>query len=125
MGQIEENASQHGRTIPVERVQIGARMEKNLVKVLKILLKRSMIMPSCLEKKIAVLKRTVASYAFNEGVETFAGILKNERGTCLKTLVAFKECSGEKACNVPKLADINTNINGFLSQERNGSQIRP
>ncbi|GHO79636.1 hypothetical protein KSD_74070 [Ktedonobacter sp. SOSP1-85] len=37
MGQIEENASQHGRTIPVERVQIGARMEKNLVKVLKAL----------------------------------------------------------------------------------------
>lgn len=37
MGQVEKNAGQHGQTIPVERVQIGARMEKNLVKVLKAL----------------------------------------------------------------------------------------
>ncbi|MGB8347023.1 MAG: hypothetical protein WCD86_19195 [Ktedonobacteraceae bacterium] len=37
MGQVEENASPHGQRIPVERVQIGARMEKNLVKVLKAL----------------------------------------------------------------------------------------
>jgi hypothetical protein len=35
MGLSEENASPHERTFPVERVQIGARMEKNLVKVLK------------------------------------------------------------------------------------------
>jgi hypothetical protein len=37
MSQIEENASPHGQHIPVERVQIGARMEKSLVKVLKAL----------------------------------------------------------------------------------------
>ncbi|WP_201374478.1 hypothetical protein [Ktedonobacter robiniae] len=37
MGQVEETANPHGQTIPVERVQIGARMEKNLVKVLKAL----------------------------------------------------------------------------------------
>jgi hypothetical protein len=38
MDQIEEeNARPHGQSIPVERVQIGARMEKNLVKVLKAL----------------------------------------------------------------------------------------
>ncbi len=37
MGQIEENIRPHGQRIPVERVQIGARMEKNLVKVLKAL----------------------------------------------------------------------------------------
>jgi len=35
MGQMEEQAGVHGQRIPVERVQIGARMEKNLVKVLK------------------------------------------------------------------------------------------
>lgn len=37
MGQVEENIHPHGQHIPVERVQIGARMEKNLVKVLKAL----------------------------------------------------------------------------------------
>ncbi len=37
MGQVEENTSLHGQHISVERVQIGARMEKNLVKVLKAL----------------------------------------------------------------------------------------
>jgi hypothetical protein len=37
MSQVEEHPSSHGRPIPVERVQIGARMEKNLVKVLKAL----------------------------------------------------------------------------------------
>ncbi|GCE21861.1 hypothetical protein [Dictyobacter kobayashii] len=37
MGQIEKNGSLHGQALPVERVQIGARMEKNLVKVLKAL----------------------------------------------------------------------------------------
>lgn len=37
MGQIKENNSPHGQRIAVERVQIGARMEKNLVKVLKAL----------------------------------------------------------------------------------------
>jgi hypothetical protein len=37
MSQIEENNSPHGQRIVVERVQIGARMEKNLVKVLKAL----------------------------------------------------------------------------------------
>lgn len=37
MGQIEEHASTSGQRIAVERVQIGARMEKKLVKVLKAL----------------------------------------------------------------------------------------
>jgi len=37
MGQVEEHASVHGQPLTVERVQIGARMEKNLVKVLKAL----------------------------------------------------------------------------------------
>jgi hypothetical protein len=37
MDQTEENISPHGQRIPIERVQIGARMEKNLVKVLKAL----------------------------------------------------------------------------------------
>ena len=37
MDQAEENISPHGQRIPIERVQIGARMEKNLVKVLKAL----------------------------------------------------------------------------------------
>jgi hypothetical protein len=37
MGQIEETTNPHGPHIPVERVQTGARMEKNLVKVLKAL----------------------------------------------------------------------------------------
>jgi len=37
MGQVEENASVHGQPLAVERVQTGARMEKNLVKVLKAL----------------------------------------------------------------------------------------
>ena len=35
--QFGESAGEHGRAIPVERVQIGARMEKNMVKVLKAL----------------------------------------------------------------------------------------
>src|SRR6266702_2258422 len=35
MNQFGETNSSPGRTIPVERVQIGARMEKNMVKVLK------------------------------------------------------------------------------------------
>ena len=37
MGKIEENASLHEHSIPVERVQVGVRMEKNMVKVLKAL----------------------------------------------------------------------------------------
>lgn len=37
MGQAAENSNPHGQHISVERVQIGARMEKNLVKVLKAL----------------------------------------------------------------------------------------
>lgn len=37
MGQVEEHTSVHGQPLAVERVQIGARMEKNLVKVLKAL----------------------------------------------------------------------------------------
>jgi hypothetical protein len=37
MGQIEEHASVPEQTLPIERVQIGARMEKRLVKVLKAL----------------------------------------------------------------------------------------
>ena len=37
MSRIEENSSSHRQHIPIERVQIGARMEKNLVKVLKAL----------------------------------------------------------------------------------------
>lgn len=37
MGQSEEKSSTYGQTLAVERVQIGARMEKNLVKVLKAL----------------------------------------------------------------------------------------
>ncbi len=37
MDQLEENGGPHGQRIPVERVQIGARMEKNMVKVLKAL----------------------------------------------------------------------------------------
>lgn len=37
MGQTEEQRSASGQRIVVERVQIGARMEKNLVKVLKAL----------------------------------------------------------------------------------------
>lgn len=37
MGQPEDHESPHGQGLPVERVQIGARMEKNLVKVLKAL----------------------------------------------------------------------------------------
>jgi hypothetical protein len=37
MSQVEGNAGPHGQIIPIERVQIGARMEKNLVKVLKAL----------------------------------------------------------------------------------------
>lgn len=35
MGLLEENAGRPEQAIAVERVQIGARMEKNLVKVLK------------------------------------------------------------------------------------------
>jgi hypothetical protein len=35
MGQNEEHTNASGQHIAVERVQIGARMEKNLVKVLK------------------------------------------------------------------------------------------
>lgn len=35
--QFGESIGTHGQTIPVERVQIGARMEKNMVKVLKAL----------------------------------------------------------------------------------------
>jgi hypothetical protein len=37
MGQSEEHSSIHGQPLAVERVQIGARMEKNMVKVLKAL----------------------------------------------------------------------------------------
>ncbi len=37
MAQVEEHTNPHGQPIPVERGQIGARMEKNLVKVLKAL----------------------------------------------------------------------------------------
>lgn len=37
MDQAEENAHQREQSIPIERVQIGARMEKNMVKVLKAL----------------------------------------------------------------------------------------
>jgi hypothetical protein len=37
MDQGEENRSLDGQRIPIERVQIGARMERNLVKVLKAL----------------------------------------------------------------------------------------
>ena len=37
MGQAEEHSSVHGQPLAIERVQIGARMEKNLVKVLKAL----------------------------------------------------------------------------------------
>lgn len=37
MGQSEEQAGANGQRISIERVQIGARMEKNLVKVLKAL----------------------------------------------------------------------------------------
>jgi hypothetical protein len=37
MEQMEEPGSSHEPNIPVERVQIGARMEKKLVKVLKAL----------------------------------------------------------------------------------------
>ena len=37
MDQLEESIGTHRQAIPIERVQIGARMEKNLVKVLKAL----------------------------------------------------------------------------------------
>ncbi|HVU70192.1 MAG TPA: hypothetical protein VHD63_23885 [Ktedonobacteraceae bacterium] len=37
MSQTEDHAREHGQPLVVERVQIGARMEKNLVKVLKAL----------------------------------------------------------------------------------------
>lgn len=37
MSQTEDHARAHGQPLVVERVQIGARMEKNLVKVLKAL----------------------------------------------------------------------------------------
>lgn len=37
MGQAEDQEHPHEQSLPVERVQIGARMEKNLVKVLKAL----------------------------------------------------------------------------------------
>ena len=37
MSQADERVSSHGQLIPVERVQVGARMEKNMVKVLKAL----------------------------------------------------------------------------------------
>ena len=37
MSQVEETTNPQGPHIPIERVQTGARMEKNLVKVLKAL----------------------------------------------------------------------------------------
>jgi hypothetical protein len=37
MGKLEENSHSEESNIPVERVQIGARMEKRMVKVLKAL----------------------------------------------------------------------------------------
>ena len=37
MDHSEASSHMHGRPIPVERVQVGARMEKSMVKVLKAL----------------------------------------------------------------------------------------
>ena len=59
--------------------------------------------------------------AVEKGAEPFTRIVKKQRGTMVKTLMAGKQSHGEKSCDVGSLADIHTDVERFLSQERHWS----
>jgi hypothetical protein len=61
--------------------------------------------------------------AVYESAAAFSWLLKGERRTACKTLMALEQRAGEKASHVPQLAHIDSHVERFMSQLRDGNQI--
>ena len=70
-----------------------------------------------------MLKWSQAAYPFNEQAKPLTRIVKHQGRACLKAFMALKQGFGEETCQVPSFANINTDVQGFIKQQRNSFEV--
>ncbi len=76
-----------------------------------------MIVPGNFEQHLSLGKWHKGLDAVEQRAEPFTGIVKRQRGTMFKPLMAGEQGQGEEAGDVCSLADIHADVQRFLSHE--------
>jgi hypothetical protein len=71
-----------------------------------------------------VFQRGIVTHSFNEEAEPLTGIFKREGRTTFKAAMAFQKCEGDEASDMPDLSHINSNIQGFVHEQRDGLEVK-
>ncbi len=93
------------------------------IQLLQILFERAMIVASAFHEYENVLQWGQAAYPLDEEAEPLTRIFKHEGWTCFKAFMAIEKGLGEEACQVPPFANVNTDVQGFIQQQRNGFEV--
>ncbi len=70
-----------------------------------------------------MLKWGQAAYALDEQAEPLTRIVKHEGWACFETFMALKEGFREEACQMLPFANVNTDVQGFIQQQRDGFEV--
>src|SRR5215467_14259264 len=76
-----------------------------------------------LDENENVFQRGIVTHSFNEEAEPFTSIFKREGRTPFKAAMAFQKGEGDEASDMPDLSYINTNIQGFVHEQRDGLEV--
>src|SRR3989440_2441994 len=119
-----------GQRVPFVRFEHPARPTLHVhdvdgdVQLLQVLLQGTMIVPRALHEHENLFQRSKAACPLHEHAKPLARIFKHERRTGLKAIMTLKERLGEEACDMGPFADVNTNIQGLIQEQRNCFEVR-
>src|SRR5579871_4722199 len=92
------------------------------IQLLEILLEGTVVVPGALEDHEALLQRCQGAQPLQQQPKPLAGVLKGERWTGFKPLVALEQGGRDKARDMLGFAHINAHIEGFMRQQGNCSE---
>src|SRR5262249_60382234 len=62
-------------------------------------------------------------YPLDEQAESLTGILEDQRRAGFEAFMPLKEGFREEACQMPSFANVNTDVEGFVQQQRDGFEV--
>src|SRR6266487_7077140 len=92
------------------------------IQLKQILFKQAMIMASVFQEDSDLFERHQFTQAVHESSEALSGLVKHKSWTALKMVMALKQRAREQTGHMPKLADIDAHIEGFMREQ--GDNIR-
>ena len=93
------------------------------IQLLQVLEQSPMVVAGHLHDHVDLGERHIEADLVNEGAKALTRVLKRQGWATLKPLIPGQQCSGNEAPNVGHLPNIDSHIQGFMGQHRNGLKL--